>query len=39
MKKRARTKIAREIPAVGTVLNEKFKGVSYRAKIVKDAEG
>lgn len=37
MKKRARAKIDREIPAIGTVLIGKFKGVPYRAKIVKDA--
>lgn len=39
MKKRTRTKIAREIPAIGSVLIGKFKGVPYRAKIVKDAGG
>ena len=34
--KRKRTKIKRELPPVGTVLNGKFKGIPYKAKIVKD---
>ncbi len=37
MKKRARAKITREMPAIGSILVGKFKGVPYRAKIVKDA--
>jgi hypothetical protein len=34
--KRKRTKIDRELPPVGTVLNGKFMGVSYKARIVSD---
>ncbi len=34
--KRKRTKIDRELPPVGTVLNGKFKGVAYKARIVSD---
>jgi hypothetical protein len=29
-------KIKRELPKVGTILNGKFKGKEYKAKIVKD---
>jgi hypothetical protein len=31
-----RIKFERELPPVGTVLNGKFKGTPYKAKIVKD---
>ena len=36
MQKRRRTGIVREIPAIGTVLLGKFKGVPYKARIVSD---
>jgi hypothetical protein len=36
MKKRNRDKIIRELPAIGTALEGKFKGIPYKAKIVKD---
>ena len=31
-----KAKIKRELPPTGTVLNGKFKGTPYKAKIVKD---
>ena len=34
--KRNRTKIHRELPPVGTILNGKFKGVAYKSRIVSD---
>ena len=34
--KRKRRKIKRELPPVGTVLKGKFKGSSFKARIVKD---
>ena len=34
--KQKRTKIKRELPPIGTALNGKSKGTSYKAKIVKD---
>lgn len=36
MQKRKRTKIVRELPAVGTILLGKFMGAPYKAKIVND---
>ena len=33
-----RKKIVRELPPVGTILMGKFKGVQYKAKIVKDLQ-
>lgn len=36
MKRRERRKIARELPAIGTKVIGKFKGVTYTAKIVSD---
>jgi hypothetical protein len=34
--KRKRAQIDRELPPVGTILNGKFKGKPYKAKIVSD---
>ena len=36
MKKRKRAKIDRELPPVGTILNGKFKGKPYKAKVVSE---
>ena len=33
---KTRRKFERELPQVGTVLNGKFKGTTYKATIVKD---
>ena len=35
-KKRKRTKIDRELPKIGTILNGKFLGIKYKARIVSD---
>jgi hypothetical protein len=34
--KRKRMKIDRELPPIGTLLNGKFMGASYKARIVSD---
>jgi hypothetical protein len=39
MEKRIRRTIERELPAVGTKLNGKFMGITYKAKIVADKSG
>lgn len=36
MEKRIRRKIERQLPAVGTKLSGKFKGVAFKARIVAD---
>ena len=33
---KTRRKFERELPQVGTVLNGKYKGTTYKAKVVKD---
>ncbi len=33
---KAKKKIKRELPAAGTIMKSKYKGVEYKARVIKD---